>query len=131
LSSTFDSEFLEVVDTDENNAISAGVNIREGNRLQFPFDYFVENRADNRRGIIEYRMGLGGEAAFPSEGVLASIRVRGKAPVSQTAINFRPQNKNQPRRGGQFFGQRCSGLRRRDGRRVHQRHFRGSAVTPF
>jgi len=84
----FDPAVFEAVDSDEGNAITRGVNLREGNRSLFPFDYNVVNDVSNQRGRAEYRMGFTGSTRWPREGTLATLRLRARGAVRSTEVRF-------------------------------------------
>lgn len=85
----FDPEVLEVVDTDDGNWISRGINIFDGAyHDDLPFDHHRKNQAHNNLGLIVYDMGFGSRTPVPEEGVIATIQFRAKAPTPATAISF-------------------------------------------
>jgi hypothetical protein len=103
----FDPKMLEVLDTDEGNAIASGVNIREGNRRAFPFDYFVENRVDNHRGSIEFRMGMAGTRSVSRCPSGRDGQVRGRRDTAGLTI-LRICRRLPRRRRHAFLRARCS-----------------------
>lgn len=85
----FDPTVLEVVDADDGNWITRGINIFDGAyHEQLPFDYHRKNAAYNTTGRIEYEMGFSARTPVPSSGVMATIRFRATAPAAQTVIGF-------------------------------------------
>ncbi len=85
----FDPEILNVIDTDEGNWISRGVNIFDGAyHEQLPFDYHRKNIAYNNLGLIVYEMGFGSRSPVPTEGVMATIKFRANAPAASTVVAF-------------------------------------------
>jgi hypothetical protein len=87
----YDSEVLEVVDHDENNFMTRGVNIYDGPyHHQFPFDYHIDNSVYEGRGQIVYRMGITDpEKLRHREGPIATVRFRAIAPAPSTTLSFR------------------------------------------
>lgn len=87
----FDPEVLEVLDTDQDNWITRGVNILDGPYHQdFSFDYHIANQVYPSRGEIVYRVGIGDAQKLRHRvGTMATITFRAKAPIPQTAITFR------------------------------------------
>jgi hypothetical protein len=83
-----DPRFIEIIDDDATNMITRGINIREGNRRLFPFDYHVANEVNPLRGRIDYRLGVTSTARWPRLGTLATIRARALRPVRATTMAF-------------------------------------------
>jgi len=108
----FDPAIFEVVDTDLDNWITRGVNILDGpNRDRFPFDYHLVNQAFNSRGEIVYKMGIGdAEKLRRREGVMATIRLRAKAPSPGAALRFLPPaSKSSPGTRVTYMGKNALG----------------------
>jgi hypothetical protein len=85
----FDPSVLQVVDYDNDNWITAGTNIFDGDyHDDLPFDYHRRNSASNDRGVINYDMGFAARVRIPVKGVIATIRMRAVAPASGTSIAF-------------------------------------------
>ena len=85
----FDPKALQVIDEDQGNPITRGVNIWDGGfRVDYPFDVFRANQADNRTGIILYSMGrYQSSHPFPT-GIFARIHFRAIMPADITAIRL-------------------------------------------
>lgn len=78
LALTFDPGDIEVMDADRRNWIGQGVNVLDGPfRGLWSWDTHYENRVDNQRGLIYYRMGLTTLGQQP-EGPVARAFVRVK-----------------------------------------------------
>jgi hypothetical protein len=73
----FDPSVLQVVDQDQDNWITTGVNAWDGAfHKDFPFDFHQSNKADNRLGFLRYQAGRQyGPWQFPS-GIFARIQFR-------------------------------------------------------
>lgn len=85
----FDPTVLQVVDSDEGNWITRGVNIFDGAyHEELPFDYHRRNAAYNTTGRIEYEMGFSNRTPVPSRGTIATIRFKAIAPARETLIGF-------------------------------------------
>jgi hypothetical protein len=85
----FDPGVLQVIDYDDNNWITQGVNIYDGDyHDDMPFDYHRKNGANNDRGLIEYDMGFASRVRVASQGVIATIRFRAVAPAADTQLSF-------------------------------------------
>lgn len=87
----YDPEVLEVLDFDQDNWITRGINILDGPYHQeFPFDYHIANQVYPSRGEIVYRVGIGDAQKLRHRvGAMATITFRAKAPVPSTAVSFR------------------------------------------
>ncbi|CAN5428221.1 hypothetical protein BH09SUM1_BH09SUM1_04250 [soil metagenome] len=84
----FDPDVLEVVDADEFNYISRGVNVLDGPyHLNFPWDMHKRNEVRNESGIVNYQMSLSNGASLPSKTV-ADIYFKALAPTAATEIYF-------------------------------------------
>ena len=76
---SFDPTRVEVVDDDENNAITSQINILDGPfRDQYPFDIHVRNQAFNNLGEIYYEVGFLNPTRLPTQGAFARIRFRAR-----------------------------------------------------
>ncbi|OPZ16792.1 MAG: Cohesin domain protein [candidate division BRC1 bacterium ADurb.BinA364] len=86
----FDPDALQVIDYDENNWISLGLNIHDGAyRERYPFEFHIRNQAYNSLGEIHYMVGsLRPDAVYPS-GKLASILFVARRTSGQTEVRFR------------------------------------------
>lgn len=85
----FDPAVLQVVDSDDGNWITRGVNIFDGAyHDELPFDFHRKNIAFNSTGLIQYDMGFSSRTAVRVEGVFATIRFRAIAPASSTPVFF-------------------------------------------
>lgn len=85
----FDPRVLEVVDYDNNNWITTGVNIFDGDyHEELPFDYHIRNTAFNAAGEIRYEMGFSNRTTVPAAGTVATIRFRAKTSAPSTFIGF-------------------------------------------
>lgn len=73
----YDPSQLKILDADENNYVTGGVNIWDGGfHADFPFDSFQANEVDLARGVIDYRASnLDGPRVYRS-GVVARIVFR-------------------------------------------------------
>jgi len=85
----FDPRVLQVVDYDEENWVTRGVNIYDGAyREDLPFDFHRKNAVSNERGLIEYDMGFATRVRIPGSGVIATIKMVAVAPIQRTSIQF-------------------------------------------
>ncbi len=85
----FDPRVLQVVDYDEENWITRGVNIYDGlYHEKFPFDRHIRNLASNAEGEIEYYMGISESQFLADRATLATIVFRAIRPVANTSISF-------------------------------------------
>jgi hypothetical protein len=85
----FNPEVLQVLDHDEDNWITSGVNIFDGAyHERFPFDYFLSNDVDNVKGEIVYRMGASNPDVLSGSGTLATIQFRAKATSEGAMVSF-------------------------------------------
>lgn len=85
----FDPKVLQVVDYDEDNWITQGTNIHDGDvREELPFDYHIRNTAYNSSGEIYYEMGFSNRVEIPSRGRIATIRFKAIAQEPSTEISF-------------------------------------------
>lgn len=85
----FDPQVLQVVDYDDDNWISRGVNIFDGAYHEnFPFDYHIANSAYNESGKIVYRTGLSSEVKTLTSGIMAAIRFKAVSSAPITRIRF-------------------------------------------
>jgi hypothetical protein len=85
----FDPRVLEVVDWDEGNWITKGINILDGPYQEdLPFDFHRRNVAYNGRGEIQYDAGFKSRTRVPPSGKIATIKFRAKQPVATTAVAF-------------------------------------------
>ncbi len=85
----FDPNVLSVIDTDEGNWITRGINIFDGAYHDtLPFDYHRKNTVSNSLGLIVYEMGFGSRTPVPAEGVIATINFRAIAPAASTSVAF-------------------------------------------
>lgn len=95
LSIKFDSTVFEVLDSDEGNWITRGVNIFDGDyHLDLPFDYQRKNLALNTAGLIQYEMGFQTKTLVPETGTIATIKMVAKRPVDKSRISFNIENSN-------------------------------------
>lgn len=92
----FDPKVLEVVDEDKDNWIQLNVNAWDGAFHEaYPFDLHYANRADNARGVLEYRAGRRESAyAFPS-GIFARVHFHALQACDATVIAL-TRRKNSP-----------------------------------
>jgi hypothetical protein len=91
----FDPEVLQVVDSDEGNWITRGVNIFDGAYHEdLPFDNHRKNTVYNSLGVINYDNGFGSRTPIPEEGVIATIRFKAVAPAVSTPILFSSNDEN-------------------------------------
>jgi hypothetical protein len=102
----FNPEVLQVVDYDEDNWITHGVNIFDGAyHERFPFDYLIEDRADNIKGEIAYQMGASNPDVLTASGTFATIRFRARATSDKAGIYFvQPQREGMPGTSVQYLG---------------------------
>lgn len=85
----FDPQVLQVVDSDEDNNITKGVNIHDGkSRDALPFDFHIRNAVYNKTGEIDYENGFRQRTVPPGRGTVATIRFKAVAPVESTDIRF-------------------------------------------
>ncbi len=85
----FDPRVLQVVDYDEENWITRGVNVYDGPyHEKFPFDRHIKNLASNAEGEIDYYMGISESQLLADRGTLATIVFRAIRPAVNTSISF-------------------------------------------
>jgi hypothetical protein len=85
----FDPRVLQVVDYDEENWITRGVNIYDGPYHDaFPFDCHIKNSVSNTEGEIDYHMGISDSKLLTTRGTLATIVFRAIRPAESTPIFF-------------------------------------------
>ncbi|MCL5269123.1 MAG: hypothetical protein M1457_00870 [bacterium] len=85
----FDPQAVEVLDADEDNYITGGTNIFDGDFHEaFPFTSLGENRVDPAHGVISYRMGSTSGPMECGSGVVARIVYRMKRQSGWTAFWF-------------------------------------------
>jgi hypothetical protein len=102
----FDPKVLQVVDFDENNWITRGVNIHDGDYHEdLPFDFQVKNQAYNSAGLIEYQMGFASKARIPSSGVIATVKFKAISAAPSTEIGFElNEDERNPKTSLSFLG---------------------------
>jgi len=85
----FDPHAVKILDSDEDNYISSGVNIYDGGfHDQYPFDVHLANNVDSQHGVIDYHVATSEQArAFPS-GTLARIVYKMKSQAGRAAFWF-------------------------------------------
>jgi hypothetical protein len=85
----FDPEAVEILDADEGNYITEGINIYDGGfHEKMPFEFHGKNWVDPQRGIIEYFVGSSqGLRSYPS-GTVARIVYRMKRDAGSTFFWF-------------------------------------------
>ena len=84
----YDTRVLDVVDQDDNNLITGGTNIHDGDyHDKFPFEYCNSNQVNRESGEIDYSMATYNEP-ISSEGTFARIRFVAKRPVKSTGLLF-------------------------------------------
>ncbi len=84
----YDKRVLEAVDRDDNNWITEGINIHDGDYHQeFPLEMCKANRIDPKSGEIIYSMATFHEPVS-SSGVFASLRFKALRPVKSTSLLF-------------------------------------------
>ena len=87
---TFDPETIQVIDKDEENWITVGTNIFDGNyHEQFPFDYHIQNEVINKEGIIYYKVGCSNPESLPKKGKFATIYFKSLKPDATAKILFK------------------------------------------
>jgi hypothetical protein len=85
----FDPNVLQVVDYDENNWITHGLNIFDGDyHEELPFDYHLKNAAYNGTGLIRYQMGFSSRVRIPSSGTIATIKFKAVDSAAAAEIAF-------------------------------------------
>lgn len=85
---SFDPTYLEVVDSDSGNWITASTNVLDGPyHSAFNWDFHGQNFADNGTGRISYGEGSLSTDVF-GNGTFAQIKFLAKAPVLNTSINY-------------------------------------------
>jgi len=91
----FDPQVLQVIDEDEGNWVSEGVNIWDGAfHAAYPFDSFRSNSADNQSGVIEYRVGRYQMPwPFPT-GIFARIHFRAVTAAQDTSVRIVRQGRD-------------------------------------
>jgi hypothetical protein len=89
LSVRFDPRVLQVVDYDENNWITKGINAFDGDyHEELPFDFHIRDVAYNSTGLVLYQMGFSGKTVIPQQGTLLTIKFEAVAPADSTRIEF-------------------------------------------
>jgi hypothetical protein len=85
----FDPADVEILDADEDNFISDGLNIFDGDFLdKFPFDGHLANLVEPERGVIDYHVAsVMGPKVFPT-GIFARIVYRMKRDSGKAAFWF-------------------------------------------
>lgn len=85
----FDPEAVEILDADENNYSTNGINAYDGGfHTTHPFDRHWANHADLAAGFVEYHVGVsGGPRPYPS-GTIARVVFRMKREVGGTTFWF-------------------------------------------
>ncbi len=93
----FDPQVLEVVDQDQENWITRGINAWDGAfHKNYPFDFHQFNMANNNQGYLRYQAGRQyGPWQFPS-GIFARIQFRAKAPTKQAVVRLARFNEFHP-----------------------------------
>ena len=85
----FDPRVLQAVDYDEENWITRGTNIYDGEyHTDLPFDYHQKNTVYNGTGEIQCWMGFSSKVRVPSSGVIATIKFSAIAPSGSTEVAF-------------------------------------------
>lgn len=83
----FDTAYLEVVDKDDGNWVTDGINIWDGDyHGTFPLSMLTTNLADNTAGDIDYQGGVPMVETCNGDGVFATIYFRAKALTSETSV---------------------------------------------
>lgn len=84
----YNPRVIAVVDHDQDNGITQGINIHDGAyREDFPFDYAVVNEVDATKGVVDYRMRVY-RRPLRAEGTLAAIRFRALATTRMTTLRL-------------------------------------------
>jgi hypothetical protein len=85
----YDPTAVKILDADENNYITGGINISDGgSHDRFPFDYQGANAVNPGVGTIDYAMGTLDAPARYSSGTVARIVYRMLREAGQTAFWF-------------------------------------------
>lgn len=102
----FDPEVLSVEDNDIENWITLGTNIFDGDYHEtFPFDYHLDNNADNKKGIITYKVGISNPDMLPKKGKFATIFFKPLKENSNSKIFFKTStSKNEPGTALRYMG---------------------------
>jgi len=87
---------IEVVDYDEGNWITRGINIFDGLYHEaFPFDYQIKNLVASDKGVIYYKMGSSEPDILKNPGTLATIKCKARVGNLTTGLRFiMPDGKN-------------------------------------
>jgi hypothetical protein len=73
----YDPDVVKIMDADQNNYITDGINLFDGDfHARFPFDFHRANAVDPDQGLIVYDMGMMGGAKRLGSGVVARIVFR-------------------------------------------------------
>lgn len=85
----FDPKYLQVMDFDDDNWIKRDINIYDGGfHEDFPFDYQIQNQANNDKGEIIYHNGFS-YMTIPPSGILAIIKFQAISPTNELPIKFK------------------------------------------
>lgn len=85
----YNPRILEVIDYDEENWITRGINIFDGlYHENFPFDYQIRNYVNPDKGLIYYRMGSSEPEIFTNSGTVATIKCKARMGNVTTALRF-------------------------------------------
>ncbi len=81
----FNPQDMELVDSDQGNAIRSGVNMHDGIADEsFPFDFHLANQADNQQGTFEYF--VGSSTPINSMGVVGRLHFRALRSTPRTDV---------------------------------------------
>ncbi len=85
----FDPQIVEILDADENNYITKGINIYDGGfHDAMPFDLHLANEVNSNAGTIDYRVGdLQGVHSYPS-GAVARVVFRVRQDAAEALFWF-------------------------------------------
>ncbi len=85
----YDPSVFEVLDYDEGNWITRGINIFDGLYHDiYPFDYQIKNMVIPSEGTIYYRMASTDVDILTEPGTLATIKFRARKPHVTRAVTF-------------------------------------------
>ncbi len=86
----YDPETIEILDYDDGNWITRGINIFDGlYHEEFPFDYQIKNSVHPRNGAILYKMASSDPQVLARSGTIATIKARALVSGRTTRVQFR------------------------------------------
>lgn len=92
----YDPKILQVIDYDDGNWITTGINIFDGAyHDDFPFDYQIKNLVYPLQGLIHYKMATSTPAILANSGTIATIKFKPLQANVTTLVKFKmPDSKS-------------------------------------